>query len=243
MTATEGLFNGTLAEAFNNFREAMFTEMRVALPGVVVSYDSTLRQAEVLPLIMRRSVDAASPVPLPNLPNVPVMHPQTAKGALLLPIGPGDPVMLIFSDRSLDQWKASDGAAPTEAEEKRKHEISDLWAIPGGWPNAKSFTPATGAENLLVQVSNGTKIYIGNSTNELLQIASDAFTSLKSLAEELKSTLAGIQAITTTVPPGPSAPVIFPIDNIATFTPIEASVDSIISKVDSEIESLAEIKV
>ncbi len=170
---TEGMLNGTLVEAFSNAREAMFTEMRVALPGVVESYDSEKRTANVLPLIMRRALDSAAPVSLPVLPNVPIMHPQTQAGALLLPIAKGDPVTLLFSDRSLDQWKSSNGGQPTEAEEKRKHEISDCWAFPGGWPNAFPFTPATDATNLAIQVATGTKIYIGNDTDELLQLLHD----------------------------------------------------------------------
>ena len=172
MGSVNGMDDGDLTEALEVLREAIFTEIRVALPGKVVKYDKATRLAEVLPLVMRRAYGADTPVSLPVIPNVPVVHPQTQAGALILPVAVGDPVLLVYSDRSLDQWKASNGTQPMEAEERRKHELSDCWAIPGGRPGALSFTPAS-ASALALQSKSGTPIYIGNGTNELLQLVHD----------------------------------------------------------------------
>ena len=82
----------------------------------------------------------------------------------------------------------------------------------------------------------------GNGTDELLQIASDAFTSLKEAADELKKTLAGIQLMTmlgVTTGGGVSG---LPV-NASTFASIETTVDGIISAVDTQITSLGRIKI
>ncbi len=236
----EGLDDGALPDVLELLREAILTEMRVALPGTITSYDEETRNAEVLPLIMRKSFDAQEAIALPIIPNVPVVHPQTQKGALILPVSPGDPVTLIISDRSLEDWKASSGTLPTEAVDKRKHDLSDCWAIPGGWPDALPFAAASSG-NLALQVTSGTKIYIGNGTDELLQIAHDAFSSLKTLAEKLNDTLTNIQALTVTsniIPPFiSSVPINSPL-----FLATGLEVTAIILEIDAELSSLDNIK-
>ncbi len=181
--AVEGFDDGDLGAAFDLLRESIFTELRVAGPGVVNSYDPVTRQAEIQPLIKRKAFGAESPVALPPVPNVPVLHPQTQAGALILPVAAGDPVLLVFTDRSLDDWKASNGSQPTEAKDKRKHDFSDCYAILGGWPSALSFTPATDAANLALQVASGTKMYLGNDTDELLSIMHAVFEQLETLLD------------------------------------------------------------
>ena len=172
MPSIEGSDDGNLSAVLEILREVIFTEMRVALPGTIVKYDVNTRQAEVLPLIMRRAWDAENALPLPSIPNVPIMHPQTQAGALLLPVAKGDPVTLIFSDRSLDDWKASAGLSPVEAVDQRKHELSDCWAFPGGWPSATPYVPANSSA-LALQVTPGTPVYIGNGTEELLTLVDE----------------------------------------------------------------------
>ena len=170
--AVEGLDDGDLGAVLALLRETINTELRVAAPATITKYDKDTRIAEVQPLIMRKAFDAPFPVPLPIIPNVPVVHPQTAKGGIILPVAPGDPVTLLFADRSLDDWKASTGLLPVFAQDKRKHDLSDCWAIPGGWPGALPFAPAS-AGNMAIQVLPGTKIYIGNGVAELLQLVHD----------------------------------------------------------------------
>lgn len=188
MAEIPGLEDGSLPEVLEVLRKSIFTEMCVALPGVVVKYDTTTRQADVQPLIMRRWWKMDFPESLSIIPNVPVMHPQTQAGALILPVAEGDPVTLIFSDRSLDEWKESDGSLPTEAQEQRKHELSDCWAIPGGWPKALPFMGAADG-NLALQVKPETKIYIGNGSEELLAIVDATIDIVDASIDHLDATI------------------------------------------------------
>ena len=229
----------TLDEVLDITIQACATELRVAMPGRVTKYNESKREVDVQPLIMRRGIDEPKPTNLPVLANVPVMFPQTSKGVLLLPIAAGDPVTLIVSDRDLSAWKAGKDLQPTEPNSIRKHNLSDCWAYPGGWPGAKPFTPAASGA-MAMQVVPGTPIYIGNGTDELLQIASNAFTSMKDLADQLKQTLADIQLLTV-LSASPGNPSSVPV-NAASFATIDLTVDTIVAGIEDEIASLGNIK-
>lgn len=244
MSGLEPIVRPDLTDTLQLVFEALKTSLRVALPGVVEEYDATKHQATIQPLLMLRPTKDAAPKKLATIPNVPIVFPRTAKGALVLPIDVGDAVTLLFSDRGLDQWKAGAGDLPVEPNSTRKHALPDCWAIPGGYPEGKLFT-AHSEGNLELQVAPGTKVYIGNGTDELLQIANDAFTSLKSLAEEIKTVLGNMQTMTvlvSTAPLGVAAawPPI-PAD-IVKFAASEAAVNGFISEIEAEISSLGNIK-
>ena len=173
MGVEEKLDNPTLSEAMQVAVDAVMTQLRVALPGCVATYDSKTRKATVVPLLMRRMTsDAVDPTPLSSIPNVPIVFPQTTKGALILPIAKGDPVTILFSDRALDAWKAGNGVTPVEPNNTRKHHLSDCWAMPGGYPDGFPFT-AHSEGNLEIQVAPGTKVYIGKGVEELISLLSE----------------------------------------------------------------------
>lgn len=210
MGIEEKLDNPTLGEAIQVAVDLVMTQLRVALPGCVTTYDSRTRKATVAPLLMRRMTpDAVTPAPLPLIPNVPIVFPQTAKGALILPMDVGDPVTILFSDRALGAWKAGDGVAPVVPKNTRKHHLSDCWAIPGGYPDGFPFT-AQSEGNLALQVTPGTKIYIGNGQAELIDL--------------LSQIVDGILLITQ---PVSGANTTSPLANAATFDSIKTLLDEL----------------
>lgn len=146
----------------------MASELRVALPGQVLAYDSATQLATVQPAVQRRYRGRAQVENLPAIPRVPIVHPRTAKAAVLLPVAKGDQVLLVFADRALDNWLRGDGG-PKEPLDARQHHLSDAFAIPGGWPERKPLAPKyPGA--LELRVASGTKVAVTNGTNELLTI-------------------------------------------------------------------------
>ena len=149
--------------------DVAMTELRVSMPGKIESYDSNLQTAVVQPLNLRRAVSASSADKLPAIPDVPVVHPRTVKGALSMPVAAGDSVTLLFSDRAMDAWKATPGGVPVEPGSGRKHDLTDCVALLGGYPTGLPFVPAySGA--LALQVNPGTKIALGNGVVEALDL-------------------------------------------------------------------------
>lgn len=216
-----------------------FTQgLRVCMPGRVESYDAQTHLASVQPLLKTRLYNRAQPELLPVVSRVPVVHPRSQRAIVKVPIARGDIVTMVFADRSIENWLQGSGEA-REPFDVRRHHLTDAYAIPGGYPEgAPRTTPAPGALELVVDA--GTKVYIGNGEQEVLQIAHDAFTRLKELADELSTTLQDIQSITHTDSQGGTTG---PPLNAAAFAATKTSVDAIASAVQTIADDLAELKV
>lgn len=112
--------------------ESYLGKLHVALPAEVVRYDHTKQKADVQPLLKRVYRDGRVER-MPIIYAVPVIFPRTAIGAgdasMTFPVRPKDTVLLLFSDRSLDEWAQHGGEVAPD--DRRKHDLSDAIAVPG----------------------------------------------------------------------------------------------------------------
>lgn len=212
-----------LPQIFNNSVWSILSGMHTALPGIVKSYDPATNKATIQPALNKAY--ESGPMPMPIIENVPIMFQSGVDFSINFPINEGDYVLLIFCERSIDLWKSVGGQVTPD--DPRKFALSDAIAIPGLMPFTADFSGNNGTDFSItfagstirikpdgaVVIETASTVAIGNQTIELLQQISD--------------TLAGIAAITVTVPPGTEPPVPFPIDNAATFTALQAQIDSI----------------
>lgn len=109
-----------------------------AAPGIVVAVRNNLEElsVDVQPttnILNKDKTTKGRPVVL----NVPVQMPSSSVAALTFPVNVGDPVLLVYSMRSLDVWKRSEGR-PTVPSDNRKFDKRDCFAIPGVWPFGRS---------------------------------------------------------------------------------------------------------
>ena len=126
----------SLANVIRSAIEARICDLHVSLPARIVSYEAATQKAVVQPEIQREYVDGSF-VNIPTIRDVPVVWPRGANSFLHMPLSAGDPVTLVFSERSLDEWKESGG--DTRTANLRKHNYSDAFAYPGGAPFSKAF--------------------------------------------------------------------------------------------------------
>jgi hypothetical protein len=127
----------SLEQVIKNAIEGRLNEVHTALPAQVLSYDPSNQTCSVQPSIQRKYSDGTL-VKIPVINMVPVVHPRTADAFVHLPIAPGDLVLLVFIERSIDIWKTTGGTPdPMDA---RKHHYSDAVAIPGLYPKGQPFT-------------------------------------------------------------------------------------------------------
>lgn len=208
------------------------------MPGSIESYDPDTHFANVRPLLKRRFFARRNPVDLPIINRVPVIHPRTASAMIRLPVSVGDIVTLIFADRSLENWLGGNGESK-EPLDTRQHHLNDAYAILGGYPEALKQI-ANNPNALEIVVKSGTKVTLGNGTDELLQLAYNAFTELKSLTDQISQTMVDIKLITHTDPQGG---VTGPPINVASFSTIKSTVDGISTNVQTALTSLGKIKV
>ena len=121
--------------------DRMAGQIRCAMPGVVVQFYPETQTADVQPAIkMKVNLgDGVKQVQLPVINNVPMVLPFAQSYGLLLtlPIKEGDECLLIFGDRSIDNFAQKGGVQPTvftaseDTTTPRSHHLSDAICIPG----------------------------------------------------------------------------------------------------------------
>ncbi len=100
--------------------------VRTALPGDVVKYTPATSRAAVQPA--RRGKVSGQSFDLPQIPAAPVLWPRFGGVVLVGNLLPGDPVLIVVSDRELDSWLLTGG--PYDPKSGRRHEFTDAMVLP-----------------------------------------------------------------------------------------------------------------
>lgn len=105
---------------------------RVALPGIITSYDAGSNRASVKPSGNYKAKDGRA-VPYPVIYNAPVVFPTGNGGTagVTFPIKSGDGCLIVFSDESLSGYLSGSGTN----QDPRKHSLNDAIVIPGLYAN------------------------------------------------------------------------------------------------------------
>jgi hypothetical protein len=157
----------SLVEVLRIWEAAHDARLRVCLPGRVERYDATQRRADVKPLLKASYVDAAGARradSLPVVPSVPVVFPGAGGFTLTFPVQPGDTVLLVFADESLDRWLARGGEV--DPGEVRPHDLSNAVALVGLQDFAHAL--AAHADNVVLGKSDGARVELTPSGNVVL---------------------------------------------------------------------------
>lgn len=137
----------TLEQAVLMAIDAAKSQVWTALPGKVLSWDSTSQRATVQPLVQ----DVEPVRKLPSIPEVPVVFQRAGGFVLSLPIEPGDTGLLVFCALSPSSWMRSGGEGAPQ--DQRRHALSSAVFLPGLSRDALLSVPDTAtlgkASNLL----------------------------------------------------------------------------------------------
>jgi hypothetical protein len=138
--------------------------MHTCIPATVLSYDGDTQTITAKPAVQvafRDEAGAITQEDLPNIPSVPVAFPSAAGYSLVWPLSPGDPVTLIFAERSTDEWRST-GEDSNTPQSLRRFNLSDAIAIPGGVSPAAP-VPGAGVDGNAM-VIRGTLIKLGSAS-------------------------------------------------------------------------------
>lgn len=116
-------------------------QIRVAMPGIIQSFDPDTVTCVVQPAIraIRRDNDGNTETKdYPLITDVPVVFPRGGGCTLTFPISAGDECLLIFADRCIDFWWQSGGIQ--EPVDVRQHDLSDAFAIVGPQSQARKIS-------------------------------------------------------------------------------------------------------
>jgi hypothetical protein len=118
----------TLTDVLEATISSFLGGIHTAFPGNIESYEESSCKASIQPLIARK-FDDESTLQFPLIPDVPIVWPRTKLGSISFPLSRGDGVLVICSERSLDEWLAKGSVVAPE--DKRRFSLIDAIAIPG----------------------------------------------------------------------------------------------------------------
>lgn len=131
----------TPAQEFEQQFRRMAAMIRTCMPGKVVSFDASTQRASVLPGIKMKVVldDQVTYEDMPVITNVPITIPMGFGGNAMVtfPIRSGDPCMIMFADRAIDNFlQSGESENPgnnlnEDTTTPRSHHLSDAICMPG----------------------------------------------------------------------------------------------------------------
>lgn len=135
-------------------KEAIFNQLRAAVPGIVERFDSVTQTVCVRPAIREiLSIEGVrTEVEIPLLVDVPVVMPHCGGYGLYFAPRPGDECLVIFADLCIDAWWQS-GGIQSQAD-RRRHDLSDAFAVLGCWSQPNR--PALPESGVRLQNDEGT---------------------------------------------------------------------------------------
>jgi hypothetical protein len=132
---------GNEEEFYRILSDAISAGIRVSMPGIVQSFSAT-EQTVTVQLSVRERVRnpdlSYSWVAIPVLVDVPIVIPRAGGFCLTLPVQAGDECLVVFGDVCMDSWWDLGGVQNQPA--KRRHDLSDGYAILGVWSQPRVIT-------------------------------------------------------------------------------------------------------
>jgi hypothetical protein len=179
--------------------DSALANVRVALPGVVKSYDAATRTVTVQPAVRRPVEDTTGTVQyeeFPPIQNVPIVFPGAASLTVYFALAAGDIVELVWQDYSPAQWRASGQVsdAPDIHPHGPSYPVAIPWYRPGAGPGSEP--------DESIGKPGGLRLHFGASA-----IGAGGQSDFVAMAAKVDSFLSTLQsAIAGVVPAPPSGP-------------------------------------
>lgn len=176
MAMTDQSRSGDSAETFKSERETTKNQIRVAMPGIIQSFDPDAVTAVVQPAIKSVETDNdgnRTTKDYPMLVDVPVVFPRGGGCTLTFPVKAGDECLVIFADRCIDFWWQSGGVQ--EPVDDRMHDLSDAFAIVGPQSQAKKISGINTSAVELRSDDGETKLSLNPSSGAISGTAPGGF--------------------------------------------------------------------
>jgi len=182
--------NVTFPEAIRIAVQNFIADVNVCLPGKIIKIlDAKKRKISVQPEIKRVYLDNTELEP-PIIENVPLKYTGSSESILHFPIKTGDKVIIIFSQRSLDNWLSDDKL--TTPGKRRMFDITDAIAIPG-IQSFKDDHPLIDNENDLVLRTTNHDLHIDTTAKKV--VINNDVEDLATLMKDLLNEIIAIQTV------------------------------------------------
>lgn len=118
----------TLAEVILTGIKTQLMQLHTCMPGTVQAYDKIKQTVDVLPAFQGIQTITGDPLETPIISDVPVVFFGSALGQFKFKLEKGDKVLLVFAQRSLENWLEKGGQ--NDPEDERMHALTDALALP-----------------------------------------------------------------------------------------------------------------
>lgn len=186
-------------------REAMesrLADVHVAFPAKVVTYDATAQTVDVQPSIQHVVVDPRDGTVLepglcvlPQINAVPVVHMRAGGYFIDFPLAPGDHVLIVFCERSIDRWW-SEGLEGVDPSNDTKHDFAGAVAIPGLYPSTAPLSGTSSTEarigkegGMVATFKTSGELHLGTAT-EYVALATSTKAQLDAIVTQINTFIA-----------------------------------------------------
>lgn len=143
-------------EAIKKTVKKEIAEIHTAIPGKIVSFDSSTGLATVLPTMKFKKPDGTM-INYPQITGVPVLFQQGAGQGVTIafPVKAGDGCLIIIAEQSIDYWMYGQ-----ETETDLMFDLTNAICIPGLFAKANKTVTEACADNALILNADVTKIKV-----------------------------------------------------------------------------------
>lgn len=190
---------------FRAIVKAVESGLRVAMPGIIASFDPDKQTVTVdlavydriltgLPNTIPNYNPATGDVKIPTLLDVPIVIPRGGGSALTFPVNAGDECLVIFSDFCFNTWYDSGGINNSQ-QRLRRHDLSDGFAILGPY-SQPNVLPNYSTDQTQLRTEDGT-VFVGIDESGitlegLLHLSGTPVTSISGATNSLLVKIAGV---------------------------------------------------
>lgn len=233
----------SMADLLNLLKKEIFFDLNCHHLGTIQSFDSAKQTASISinytkTFFQINQQGQYNPVQIqyPPLVDVPVIFLGGGGGFQTFPVAQGDQCLVLFNDRSIDNWYQQGNGVVGPVNMSRAHSLADGFALVGlNWSGTvlANFDTAhaiirnkAGDAGIGLNLQNSkTKIY--NSTGSLNSVLQNILTQLENLAQAIS-----ILTVTCASPGNPSSPPI----NATDFVTIKMQLTTLASDLGNLIE-------
>lgn len=182
----------SIAEPLKRMMDDFGVKLRVAMPGIIQSFDST-KQTVTVQLAIREKLSLGGKpyedVNIPIIEDVPIFMPRAGNFALTMPVAVGDECLVIFGDNCIDSWWES-GSVGNQMD-RRRHDLSDGFALLGIWSQPKVIANYSTDSAVLRSLDGSSEVEVKGSE---INIITSTEINVQAATVNIESTTANIDA-------------------------------------------------
>jgi len=157
---------GSMTEPFLKLMDSYSFYIKCAAPGIIKSFDRVKQTVTVQLVIKERFTNedgTTEDVKVKPLYDVPIFMPRAGNFILTMPIAVGDECLVVFGDNCYDTWYQNGGEENLQ-NEKRRHDLSDGFAIVGIWSQPRKVSNYSTDSAVLRNLDNDSYVEVKEST-------------------------------------------------------------------------------